>query len=652
VAAAGAACVAFAGLRRIRARLGIAAVAAGGFALVALGPRWDVELLAGGAYKYAPFLAGLDIESALHAGELLFHADGAAGTVTVRQAAGTRTLAIDGKIDASNGGDMLTQKLLGHLPLLLHQDPKAICVIGLGSGVTAGSVLRHPVTRVDVLEISPAVVEASEFFRVENGEPLADGRTRLIVGDGRTHLAFTSSAYDVVISEPSNPWMAGMAGLFTREFFEIVRRRLEPGGIFCQWAHAYDMSDADLRSIVATFISVFPRTTLWLSGDSDILLVGTDHEIEGRLPGLGARLSRAEVAGDLARVQVRDSFSLVSLYTAGAAALRGYARNAALQTDDRLALEHTAPLALFQNEGPENLERLLALAGESGRPPEVRRGLANATADGWWNRGRMLDQAEAHGLAFDSYRLAIGREPAHAGALEGLVRAAGAAGRTDEAPEVLREVGDEHPDNVPARLALSRLLAASGSTDAAMNAARQARALAPESPEVLEQHASLCADSGDLVSLQALVKEMQARHPDRAGTHYFAANALFMAGDYAQAAGQSLAAVAADSRYARAWTVAGAAHAILGQADEARAAFRTSLAIDPADATAWANFALLELNTGNAGRAARLFAEALTVDPRQPVAREGLAEALERQGYGTRAARIRGFNSRGAGSQR
>ncbi|RPJ62867.1 MAG: hypothetical protein EHM24_25345, partial [Acidobacteria bacterium] len=300
VAAAGAVAVTVAGLRGLRPRVAGIALAAGAFAFVALGPRWDVELLAGGAYKYAPFVAGLDLESALKAGELLFHEDGAAGTVTVRRTAGTTTMAIDGKIDASNGGDMLTQKLLGHLPLLLHDSPSDVCVIGLGSGVTAGAVLQHPLSSVDLLEISPAVVKASDFFLTENRGTLYDQRTRLVVGDGRTHLALTSRAYDLVISEPSNPWMSGMAGLFTREFFETVQRRLRPGGLFCQWAHAYDMSDADLRSIVATFVGVFPHATLWLSGESDVLLVGGDHSLEDRLASLASRLSRPRVAEDLA----------------------------------------------------------------------------------------------------------------------------------------------------------------------------------------------------------------------------------------------------------------------------------------------------------------------------------------------------------------
>ena len=136
-----------------------------------------------------------------------------------------------------------------------------------------------------MVEISPEVVKASSFFERENGRVLDKPGVRLIVGDGRSHLLLTSQRYDVSVSEPSNVWMAGIAALFTREFFEAARARLKPDGIICQWAHAYDMSSADLRSIVATFIEVFPHAMLWPIGGGDVLLVGSQQPLPTR-PGL------------------------------------------------------------------------------------------------------------------------------------------------------------------------------------------------------------------------------------------------------------------------------------------------------------------------------------------------------------------------------
>src|SRR5205807_4444497 len=136
-------------------------------------PKWDRELLASGAYKYAPYMQTGDFDTALRAGRLEYYEDGAAATVSVRELAGTRSMSIDGKVDASDAGDMLTQRLLGLLPVLLHREPREICVIGLGSGVTLNAALSTGIVRhADVVEISPEVVEASAFFALANDNVL------------------------------------------------------------------------------------------------------------------------------------------------------------------------------------------------------------------------------------------------------------------------------------------------------------------------------------------------------------------------------------------------------------------------------------------------------------------------------------------------
>ena len=134
-----------------------------------MSPPWDRALLASGAYLYAPYVPkDLDLDTQLKAGTLLYDRDGAAATVSVKRLTGTMTLAVDGKVDASNRSDMLTQKLVAHVPLLLHTNPRAVGIVGLGSGVTVGAALRHPVERVDVVELSPEVVAASHFFDDDN----------------------------------------------------------------------------------------------------------------------------------------------------------------------------------------------------------------------------------------------------------------------------------------------------------------------------------------------------------------------------------------------------------------------------------------------------------------------------------------------------
>ena len=191
--------------RRAPRRLATAGLFALGMAVVFWLPPWDLGVLSSGAYKYAPYMRAGNFETDLKAWQLLSYEDGAAATVSVRELAGMRSLVIDGKVDASNAGDMLTQRLLGLLPVLLHPNPRSVCVIGLGSGVTADSSLATgTVRRADVVEVSSEVVTASSFFDRENEHVLGRPGVHLIVGDGRSHLRFTSQRYDVIISEPSN----------------------------------------------------------------------------------------------------------------------------------------------------------------------------------------------------------------------------------------------------------------------------------------------------------------------------------------------------------------------------------------------------------------------------------------------------------------
>ena len=139
-------------------------------------PRWDRALVSSGAYKYAAYMPPEFREPMLRAGQLLYYKEGAAATVSVRRLTGTTSLAIDGKIDASDAGDMLTQKVLAHAPLLLHPQARHVAIIGLGSGVTLASALTHPIERADVIEISPEVVEASAFFERDTERRAARSR--------------------------------------------------------------------------------------------------------------------------------------------------------------------------------------------------------------------------------------------------------------------------------------------------------------------------------------------------------------------------------------------------------------------------------------------------------------------------------------------
>ena len=215
-----------------------------------------------GLYHGATGYVGNDdrgIRDLLASHELLFYRDGPTASVAVQRVDRYVLLKINGKTDASTGaGDIETQTLLAHLPLMAAERVDRVAVVGFGSGMTVGAVLTHPVREVDAFEIEPAVIEASRYFEPINGRPLDDDRLHLVIGDARGELRRDVEPYDVIISEPSNPWITGVANLFTRDFFELTASRLAPGGVFAQWFHLYGMSEDSAREVMATFRSVFP----------------------------------------------------------------------------------------------------------------------------------------------------------------------------------------------------------------------------------------------------------------------------------------------------------------------------------------------------------------------------------------------------------
>ena len=512
---------------------------------------------------------------------------------------------------------MLTQRLLGLLPALLHGEPHEICVIGLGSGVTLNAALSTGTIRhADVVEISPEVVEASAFFARENDNVLRAPGVRLIIGDGRSHLLLTRRQYDIIVSEPSNPWMAGVAALFTREFFEAARARLQPDGLLCQWAHTYDISDRDLRSIVRTFASVFPQGTMWLVGEGDLLLIGTTGPaIERHLSNLAATTFNA------------PQFELFSLYAGGPRELERYGDSAPLQTDDRMALEFSAPRGIYGRGANENTTTIQALMDQTQRPPAVRAALDHATAANWAARGSMELKAEAYATAYDDFRRAATLDSSNASTLSGLSEAAAGAGRQDAERAFLESLAASHPAGSAVRVELSRILAAGGDVNGAVAAATEAMRLAPADPVPGEQLASVLADAGDATRLTPLANALRATFPERDEPAYYHATALFMQGRTAEAADETRRLLARSPRHARAQNLLGATCATLGDRDCARAAFEASLAANPRDPVTYVNLGLFYLQGGDPVRAAGYFAEALAIDPTSAGARNGLAQA-------------------------
>lgn len=293
--------------------------------------------------------------------KILFYKEGASATVAVAEvgpaSARSRSLYINGKVDASDQKDLPTQVLLGQYPMLFHPNATRALVIGLGSGVTTGSMLTHPIESVDCVEISPEVVEASRFFDDVSRRPLDDPRVRVYIDDALAFLKLSKTPYDVIVSEPSNTWVAGVGNLFSREFFELCKQRLTPGGLMVQWFHVYEMDDETFRLVVRTFRESFPHLLLWQSLTRDIILFGSQEPLVFDYEALKKKFGREAVRNDLLRVGIPDAMTLLSLQMLSEKSVAEYAGVGIVNTDNLPLLEYWAPKDLFLNRRPNDLFR-------------------------------------------------------------------------------------------------------------------------------------------------------------------------------------------------------------------------------------------------------------------------------------------------------
>ena len=336
--------------RGLRPRVITAGLLAGlGLVAVATAPGWDTRLLDLGPAIYgrgrmspAARRAFLDHRGAR---QLAFK-EGRNATVSVWESETGRTLNVNGKVDASEDIDMDTQVMLGLAPMAAREDARSALVIGYGSGVTARVVAQVPgVRRVRVVEIEPAVLAMSPFFQLVNDSILSRPTVTAVVDDARSALQLDTARYDVIVSEPSNPWLAGVPTLYTPEFFRIVRSRLGDDGVFCQWVQTYQLPTGVAAAIVRNVLAVFPHAQVWFGGPGDLVVLGSGSPfrydptwMERLLGPTGAlrELSREYLGVDAPR----DYFGRLLVGDSGAAQFA--TRATVVHRDDRPELEFVA----------------------------------------------------------------------------------------------------------------------------------------------------------------------------------------------------------------------------------------------------------------------------------------------------------------------
>ncbi len=294
-------------------------------------------------------------------GTVLYVGEGLNASVAVSEMAnGVRNFHVSGKIEASSDiHDMRLQRMLGHIPALLHARPRSVLVVGCGAGVTAGSFVHHPsVERIVICEIEPLIPRVvAQYFGNENYDVLSDPRVQVVYDDARHFILTTRERFDIITSDPIHPWVKGAATLYTREYFELCRRHLNPGGLATQWVPLYESSLAAVQSEFATFFDAFPNGTVWSNDEAgagyDVVLLGGDGRSSINLDLVQERLSRneyGEVAQSLNEIGCRSGYSLLANYAGRASDLRPWLARAQLNRDRDLRLQYLAGMGLNHYE--------------------------------------------------------------------------------------------------------------------------------------------------------------------------------------------------------------------------------------------------------------------------------------------------------------
>jgi len=333
-------------------RIGVGVVLVAGLVLMIEMPKVPDGLVA-----YGRFLATYTEEP-----KYLYVGEGMNSSIAVsEEASGARNFHVAGKVEASSlPQDMRLQRMLGHLSALLVNEPKSVLVVGFGAGVTAGSFVTHPgIKRIVICEIEPLIPQVvSTYFTQQNYNVANDPRVEIVYDDARHFILTTKEKFDVITSDPIHPWVKGAATLYTKEYFELVKKHLNPGGVVTQWVPLYESYPDVVKSEIATFFNVFPDGSIWsndISGKGyDVVLAGHATPQTINVDSLAARLSRpdnAQVETSLSEVGLGSPVSLLATYAGQARDLAPWLVGAEINRDANLRLQYLAGMGLntYQN---------------------------------------------------------------------------------------------------------------------------------------------------------------------------------------------------------------------------------------------------------------------------------------------------------------
>ncbi|MBI5492816.1 MAG: fused MFS/spermidine synthase [Deltaproteobacteria bacterium] len=297
--------------------------------------------------------------------EIVFYREGAAATVMIAEKPGSnlntsnKRIWINGnRATAAFYEGLQINRFQGVLPMVLHPDPKDVLVICFGSGTTFGTLSQFTVNRVDNVEIARTVIEGAPQFTKENMDVLHNPRSRVNIDDGRSFLETTPRKFDVITEEPMHPALAGVVNLYTKEYYELAKAHLKEGGIISQWIPLYNLSISDVKTMVRTFQSVFPHTTVWIA-NTDIFMIGSPDAARIDFARLRQRIGLENIRALLTPIDLEAPYEFLNTFLMNEDMVREYAGDAPVMSDDMPIVEFTGPRSLNVNTVSPNIAELL-----------------------------------------------------------------------------------------------------------------------------------------------------------------------------------------------------------------------------------------------------------------------------------------------------
>ncbi|MGH9480043.1 MAG: spermidine synthase, partial [Terriglobales bacterium] len=307
---------------------------------------------------------GRRIAISLGQSQILYTGEGRNASIAVSEwSDGAIQFHVSGKVEASTEPfDMRLQRMLGDLPAMLHPGMKSVLVVGFGAGVTAGTMTLYPsIQHITICEMEPLIPPAStRYFRAQNYDVLNNPKTTMVYDDARHFVLTTPDHYDLITSDPIHPWVKGSATLYSKEYFQMVRDHLNPGGLVTQWVPLYESSAAVVKSEIATFFAVFPNGSVWANeingGGYDVVLLGSNAPVHIDVDRLQARMTDPAYSAamrSLRDVGFQSADDLLATYAGQHQDLLPWLQGAQINRDGNLRLQYLAGLAL--NLDDENI---------------------------------------------------------------------------------------------------------------------------------------------------------------------------------------------------------------------------------------------------------------------------------------------------------